>query len=292
MRRIAIALVVLGLWPVTGSARELQTDIQSRWLGAWAVVRLDTYSDCSGMYTNNRVNGLLVRSSGASKFDTGELVRVDKIDLKRSRLDVLLSLVEPMLVAYQDGPFTLYREATCRVELEVELPRSDVKDKQAQSIDARLLELLERHPNEASARASRLCNDREREPYPEDYARTVHRHAVWRAEQDNAVVQARIDVAVEESSHAVQRVTESPAYLAGFGEGVEAARKARLDSCASMLALDLAGIRARAAEAKPGVDAENQDGFGAGQLEAFGVELVRRLPACFVPVPQDEEDAR
>jgi len=289
MRRIALVLVMLALWPRSVAAKELQTGIQSRWLGAWAVVRLDTYSDCSGMYTNNRVNGVLVRSTGASKFDTGELVRVDKVDLKRSRLDVLLSLVEPVLVAYQDGPFTLYREASCRVELEVELPRVEVKDKQAQAIDARLLELLERHPNEAGARASRLYNDRQRESYPEDYARTVHRHAVWRAEQDNALVQARIDIAVEESSHAVQRVKESSAYLAGFGEGVEAARKTRLDSCASMLALDLAAIRAGAAAAKPGVEAEIRDGFGDGQLVAFGVELVRRLPSCFVPVPRDGE---
>lgn len=290
MRGTALALVLLALCPGNVAAKELQTEIQSRWLGAWALARLDTYSDCAGMYTNNRVNGLLVRSGGGTKFEAGELVRVDKVDLKRSRLDVLVSLVEPVLVAYQDGPFTLYREASCRVELEVELPRADVKDKQAPAIDTRLLELLERHPDEAGARDSRLYNGREREPYPENYARTVHRHAVWRAEQDNAAVQARIDTAVEESSHAVQRVKESPAYLTGFGEGVEVARKARLDSCASMLALDLAAIRARAAEAKPGADAELADGYGDGQLVAFGVELVRRLPSCFVPVPTESED--
>jgi len=289
MGRIALALVVLLVLPASVAAKELQSDVQSRWLGAWAVVELDTYSDCSGMYTNNRVNGMLVRSGGASKFEAGELVRVDKVDLKRSRLDVLLSLVEPVLVPYQDGPFTLYREAACRVELEVELPRSDVKGKQGQAIDARLLELLERHPNEAAARGSDRYNGRERDPYPEDYVRTVRRHAVWRAEQDNADVQARIDSAVEETSHAVQRVQGHPAYLAGFGEGVEAARHARLDSCAAMLALDLAAIRAGAAQAKPGVEAELANGFGDGQLVAFGVELVRRLPACFVPVPPEDE---
>jgi len=289
MRRIALALVALFVLPASVAAKELQSDVQSRWLGAWAIVSLDTYSDCSGMYTNNRVNGLLVRSAGAWKFGAGELARVDKVDLKRSRLDVLLSLVEPVLAPYQDGPFTLYREASCRVELEVELPRSEVKGKHGQAIDARLSQLLERHPNEAAARATGPYNGRERDPYPDDYARTVRRHAAWRAEQDNAFVQARIDTAVEETSHAVQRVQDHPAYLAGFGEGVEAARHARLDSCAAMLAIDLAAIRASAAEAKPGVESELADGYGDGQLVVFGVELVRRLPSCFVPVPPEDD---
>ena len=34
-------------------------------------------------------------------------------------------------VAYQDGPFTLYREAPCRAEFEVFVPRSAVKEKDA-----------------------------------------------------------------------------------------------------------------------------------------------------------------
>ena len=34
-----------------------------------------------------------------------------------------------MLLPTQDGPFTLYREASCRIELEVELPRDLVKSK-------------------------------------------------------------------------------------------------------------------------------------------------------------------
>jgi len=292
MRRLALALSVLIGLSAPIAAKELQSDVTSRWLGAWVVVSLDTYSDCAGTYTNNRVNGPLVRSGGGWKFAAGELARVDKVDLKRSRLDVLLSLVEPVLAPYEDGPFRLYREASCRVELEVELPRSEVKGKDAPAIESRLLELLDRHANEASARASDRYNRRERDPYPTDYARTVRRHAVWRAEQDNAVVQARIDAAVEETAHAVQRVQDDPAYLTGFGDGVEAARHARLDNCAAMLAIDLAAIRATAAQARPGVESELAHGFGDGQLVAFGVELVRRLPECLVSVPSDDESDR
>ncbi len=291
MRRFALVSIVLFGLSGLVAAKELQSDVTSRWLGAWVVVSLDTYSDCAGMYTNNRVNGLLVKSTGAQRFGAGELARVDKVDLKRSRLDVLLSLVEPVLVSYEDGPFQLFREASCRVELEVEIPRVEVKDKDAQAIEARLLELLERHANEAAARGSDRYNRRERDAYPADYARTERRHAAWRAEQDNAAVQAHLDTAVDETSRAMQRVQDHPLYLTGFGDGVETARHARLDTCAALLAIDLAAIRAGAAKARPGVEAELADGFGDGQLVALGVELVRRLPSCFVDVPPVETES-
>jgi hypothetical protein len=35
---------------------------------------------------------------------------VVRVDAKRSRIDLLLSLAEPMLRSYNDGPFTLYEE--------------------------------------------------------------------------------------------------------------------------------------------------------------------------------------
>ncbi len=39
----------------------------------------------------------------------------------------MLSLTEPILVPTPAGPFTLYQELSCKVELEVEIPRDVVK---------------------------------------------------------------------------------------------------------------------------------------------------------------------
>ena len=111
---------------VPATAGDFQRTLQGDWLGAWVVVRGESYSDCNGGYTRNRINGTLVKGSAAWRFAPGELAKLDKVDLKRSRLDLSLTFDEPFLVSYQDGPFTLYREARCRVELEVEIDRKSV----------------------------------------------------------------------------------------------------------------------------------------------------------------------
>ena len=43
-------------------------------------------------------------------FAQGELAKVDKINLKRARIDLYLSLGEPVLASHMDGPFELYDE--------------------------------------------------------------------------------------------------------------------------------------------------------------------------------------
>ena len=105
----------------------IEKDINKRWLGAWVVTRSEMYSDCNAVYTQNRINGSLVSGRGARRFQPGELAKVTKVDAGRHRIDVRISLVEPVLLTYREGPFTLYDEASCRVELEVEVSRDQVK---------------------------------------------------------------------------------------------------------------------------------------------------------------------
>src|SRR5262245_46020405 len=118
--------VVLAASFSAASAGDLQRELAGRWRGSWVIVEVGVRSDCGGMYTNNRLNGRRVSGSGAFTFEAGELAQIDKVDLHRARLDVLLTLAEPTRVSWQDGPFTLYRQASCRVELQAELPRSVV----------------------------------------------------------------------------------------------------------------------------------------------------------------------
>src|SRR5580765_4015533 len=109
-RKIGIWAALLALPSILAPAfaADLEDSLESRWRGAWVLTSVDTYSDCGGFHTDNRVNGSLVQSKGRFRFRAGELAQVQKIDLKRSRLDLSLSLPEPLLLSFQDGPFTLY----------------------------------------------------------------------------------------------------------------------------------------------------------------------------------------
>jgi len=274
----------MGLVGSATLAGDLERDVRSNWLGAWVVVRAESYSDCGSNFTNNRVNGDLVKSSGTHAFPAGELAKVHKLNVKKQRLDVHLQLAEPRLLAFQEGPFTLYREADCRIELEVVLDRQEVKDRDLSAIDRRLEQIVERHANADSARQSATWNQREREPYPDDYEITLARLAIWRAKETNASVQAKLDQALERTTRLADRIDADPDYLVGFATGVERARSVELSNCSAMLGVDLGTAKRYY---KPEDQTAEARGAREGQQLLHGLDLLRRLPGCFVPVPEE-----
>lgn len=293
--RVSIAvLVTVLLLPSAATAGELERDIKSRWLGAWVVTTVDSYSDCSGPYTNNRINGELVKGYGAHRFFDGELARVDKVDAKRKRVDVHLSLVEPVLLPRPAGPFTLYDERSCRVEYEVTLPRDVIKSKDTAAIDAAMKLIVERYASEGEALASSRWNQRERDPYPDDYEQTLQAHAVWTAEQTNLGVQTQLDRAGAEAARVTDRMVGDAEYVADFAAGVESARDYRLSACPAMMAVNFereftpptSTTKTEEGEEEPRVYGR---GFDDGKRLVIALELMRRLPACFVPVPYQDE---
>ncbi len=275
MKRTLLVLVILSLVPAAASAGELQKALKSRWLGAWVVTSVEAYSDCSGMHTNNRINGNLVKSQGRFSFQAGELAKLEKVDAHRSRLDLMLSFQEPLLVARQDGPFTLYNEATCRIELEVELPRELVKSKDVAAIEEFLSLVVERHTNVNSAQGSSTWNMREIEPFPEDYEVTLAEHAVWKATQYNAMVEAKLEIAMQETSRIPDKVQTEPEYMTHFVSGVRTARENRLGSCEQMMGYMFRGRTGDTSD----------PAWRDGRNLVYGLELIRELPQCFVPVP-------
>jgi len=280
-RVIAVSCLSL-LLGSAAAAGGLERDVKAGWLGAWVVVRAESYSDCGSYYTNNRINGSLVKSRGAHAFPAGELAKVQKLNVKKQRLDLHLELAEPRLLSYREGPFTLYREASCRIELEVVLDRNEVKGRDLGAIDRRLTSIVERFSSADAARETDTYNEREREDYPDDYEITLARLAVWRAEQTNAGVQAKLDKALERTTRLADRIDPDPEYLVGFAKGVEQARAAELSGCPAMLAVDLGdGKRSYRTEEQT---AESR-GTREGKQLVQGLELLRRLPGCFVPVP-------
>jgi hypothetical protein len=282
--------IVVGLCLLSGAALagSLEKEVRGQWLGAWVVTGVESYSACGSAYTNNRINGSLVKSKGGHRFQPGELAKVNKIDLKKSRVDLLLTLAEPMLIPYQEGPFTLYREAQCKIELEIMVDRDAVKTKDLESLDRTIAAILERYSTEELARQSDHWNEREMESYPADYDQTLAELAVWRANQANARVQAKLDLAHERTTTLAYKLSTDPDYLEGFARGVEAARSAEPRDCPALLAVDLGGSHRTASRSQSTEDEAKQRsdrGYQDGRSLVYGLILLDRLPACFVPVP-------
>ena len=268
----------------------IEKDINRRWLGAWVVTRSEMYSDCNAVYTQNRVNGTLVSGRGVRRFQPGELAKVTKVDAGRHRIDVRITLVEPVLLSHREGPFNLYDEASCRVELEVEVPRDQVKGQDIASLDRQIAGLVERFSTVEDARLSRAWNKRTREPLPPDYERTLRAHAAWKAEQQNAAVRAKMDEANQTAQRVTERISEDPEYLKGFAAGVQAARQSGAGECANMMAVNLrelsTGTVTLAGIGTVPVQNNYARGHRDGQRLVQGLELVRRLPECLVEVPE------
>lgn len=291
MKRLLAVMLLCGAWGAPAIAGSFQDRIENRWRGAWILTRIDTYADCAGAATHNRVNGSLVDGRGRYRFGAGELAKVERVDLKRSRLDLHVRLREPYLVSWQDGPFTLYREAACQIELEVELPRKVVQNDDLQGVETILQPVVQRFTAENEARASRVFNQRRRAPYPRDYERTLARYEAWKAERTNAAVQARIDQARQETARLADRVSSDPDYLKGFAAGIESMRERDYGNCGALMSVDLTGGEPKQAYASK--TTEEQARFDRGKRDGgklvLGLELLRRLPGCFVRVPQVEE---
>jgi len=215
-----------------------------------------------------------------------------------------LTLAEPILATSQDGPFTLYNEAPCKVEMQVELPRDLVKNKDVAGVEALLRPVVERHASEDQARASRAWNKRQREAYPADYDETLARHSVWKAEQTNAAVQAGIDRLIDETSRIPDRISDDPDYMAGFVKGVEAGRAPHPVACPDLMTIASASptvypiaappTAATAAYRKVGTatptnteqEARRQRGYQDGLRLTVALDAVRRMPGCIVQVPE------
>jgi len=292
MRAMAKVAVILALAALSAPAfaGQLEDTLESRWRGAWVLTVTDIYSDCAGTYTGNNANGDLVRSRGRYRFRKGELAQVKDFDLEHSGMELSLILSEPLLLSYQDGPFTLYKEARCLTSLNVEVPRSVVKSKDPSQVEAALSPLLIRFTTDDAAMDSRAWNHREREPYPEDYDHTLAEHAAWKAEQTNAAIQARIDEASQETSKITERVNSDHDYLKGFAAGIEAVRGLELSSCDAFLDHSFQNIVPKPPQLPVALigsaAAEYQQGFQDGGRLVFGLESIRQLPNCMVPVPE------
>jgi hypothetical protein len=255
-----------------------EAEVNARWQGAWVVTRGAVRSDCGGRYTNNELRGDLVVGDGRFSLPPGELGQVAKVNVNRRRVELLVDLTEAVLAERVEGPFTLYDEAACRVELRLDRPEGG-----DEVIERALAAVVERHASVDAARESGLWNERRREDYPPDYEATLAEHAVWRAQQVNGEVQARLDEAIEETASLARGIDDEAEYLAGLAAGIDHGRKEYYDrDCAGLLSKSAYAVVDRPPSGQSG---DWEEGYADGQRLLYFAEMAKRLRGCFVPPP-------
>jgi hypothetical protein len=250
--------------------------------GAWAALRVEVYSNCSGAYNDNHVNASGISAKAGRRFEAGEIVKIDKVKVKRSRVDLLLSLAEPVLKSYSDGPFELYTEAPCKVQLIFDVPREWIKTGDHRKILSEIDSRLMTFNSFEDARTSPLWNGRERDPYPENYERTLIQHEIWKAEERNLEIQARADDALHTALQAASGVGDDPEYLKGFADGVQDMKFWSEDDCDRLISSTFSS----ACDSPPkDSNRRYKNGFRDGQELIFNLIVAKRLEGCYVPVP-------
>ena len=278
MRKQLIAST-LGLFAIAPIAHAgLQDDLNARWRG-------EVYSNCNGIATNNRVFSDLISGEGQMRFAPGEMARVTKIDAKRRRVDVFLDLDEPVLIEYSDGPFRLYREASCEVELLLDFGDEKTSDLGVNGVEAQFAQWFERYTNQADAEQSSNWNERERDEYPIDYEQTLADYRVWKIEQHNLNIEQRIAESDAQTVRLLGQISRDDEFGGGLSHGIAAmVENIESTSCDRLVA------------SSPGTYDESHDapseswadGYRTGQMLAYYIELGRMLSGCFID-PDDPE---
>ncbi len=286
-KRLSLSALVLGLalagLPV--DAGSFEDAVRARWRGAWILTEIETYSTCNGIYFNNDVSGQFVAARSGRKFEPGEMAKVDKLQVRRKKVELMITITGRTLLPRQDGPFTLYNRRYCQIELEVAMPRSLLKSKDVAEVDRLLATLAHRFATQDQALNSSDWNGRETDEYPADYEMTLARHTIWRAEETNRAIDDQLDRSLLLANELAREVEEHPIYLSGFAHGARAMREWRERDCGRLVGSTAVTFRFKA----PDEYLENStwcDGYHDGQALIYSLAMLSRLPACYVEVPE------
>jgi len=283
-----------GLWVLASAliaaavpvgAGSFENAVRARWRGAWIVTEIETYSVCNGSYFNNDVSGQFVAARAGRPFQPGELAKVDKLQVNRRKIELMVTIAGMNLVSRQDGPFTLYDRRTCRIELEIAIPRDVIKSKNVAELDRLLATVAHRFSTRDAALDSSDWNGREVDEYPVDYERTLAHHAVWRAEETNRVIDHQMDRSLLTANELAREVDGNPIYLAGFAQGARRMREWRVRDCGRLIGSTAVNFRLK----PPEEYTDNTTwcaGFYDGQALVYNLAVLSRLPACYVEVPE------
>ena len=278
-----VALACLAVAPPRLAAASAEEVLRGDWVGRWVVLRTEVQSDCEERYTNNRIRGPLLSSGGRHRFAPGELGRVDNLHVQRSRVDLLVSLDEPLRVELRDGPFQLFEHRECRVELQLPAPRSAVRSGNVAELDALIRAVAETPDGPPSPGQSALWNERRVEPLPTDHEERLAAYHAWKQEQLYLALRGRLAEALDRAADIARDVDRGAAYAQGLALG---ARDYGRDRHYSAACEELPAARFHASYGKAPKELDDRaeqdwkDGFEDGQRLLFEISLARRIERC------------
>ena len=263
-------VIALGGLFVSVASADVEGELRAELVGRFALTKGALLSECTDSYTNVEVAGGRASGGRGARFEAGELARIDNVKAGAfSGLDLYLSFAVPYLLSFEDGPFTLYEEWRCRVQLEFQVER-EVRRDRAKAL-ASIATAVETFDNEEAAKRAGW-NRRVTEPFPADWEQTKRRYQAWKIEERNRRVRAKSEEVLEVANQVLSSISDDEKYLASFGAGAKA-RSDSWSSCEAMLD----------ASFKVSGSGDERDGWADGQKLAWATRLAHELQECYFP---------
>ncbi len=272
MSRILWSSFVLAVVAFAGPlSADVEGDLRAALVGRYALSRGALVSECTDHFTDMKVVGGRLTGGSGTRFDSGELSRIDNVKIGLlAGLNVNLTLVEPYLLSFQDGPFTVYDQRRCRVQLNFELPREVKKDSQkALAAVAAVLDLFD----DAGAAKRAAWNKRRVEDYPAGWEKTKRDYEAWKVTQTNDLVRQRSERLLDEAERILTYMPGDDDYLLSFGAGAKARSSDSWSSCEAMLG---------ATFYVSGSGGKSSRGWADGQHVAWSTRLAHALQGCYL----------
>jgi hypothetical protein len=267
---VALGAANLSSAPVAAS---VESELQAALTGRSALSRGALVSECTDHFTNMKVVGGRLAGGTGSGFSSGELVTIDKVSIGlMSGLDVNLTIVEPFLLSWEDGPYTVYDKRRCRVQLNFEVGR-DVRRDRAKA-QAAIEAVLATFAGEAQAKASPEWNERRVKPYPKDWEQTKVAYEKYRMAKRNEAVRQKTEEVLALAAQTLRYMDSDDDYLISFAAGARAHSESWSD-CDAML---------RASFISSGNQSKDYEGWADGQRVAWANQLAEELQDCYIDV--------
>lgn len=254
----------------TAAHADVEAELRAGLVGRYALAKGELVSECTDHFTDMKVVGGRLAGGSGARFERGELLRIDNVHAGAiAGLDVNLTLVEPYLLSFQDGPFTVYEERRCRVQLNFEVSRDVRKDAaKALAAVAAVLDLFD----DAGAAKRGAWNGRKVAATPADWQKTRVEYEAWKLTQVNAAVRAKTEHVLDEAKRVLAYMPGDDDYLLSFAAGARA-RSDSWSSCQAML---------DATFYSTGSGGKSSRGWADGQHVAWANHLALALQDCYL----------
>lgn len=264
--------------------------IEHRWLDAWVVTSADTFSECNGFYTDNRLRGSQVSSRGRIDVPAGTPAHVDMVSVSASQVAFRMTVSQKLLVTREHRDFTLQAEADCRVDLKVMLPPGLSADQDILGVEALVDPAMRRFPTENAAVLAAGFLPSSDPTYASQQKTAIAQQREFESRQKSEAIDARMSQWVSQTQRIQGRISNDPDYLAGFARGVEEGRATAVTKCEQLATAEPAllpgGGPSTATFASKGSRQKAWSrGYEDGIQLTHGLEAIRILPQCVPATP-------